>query len=214
MALKEYKLFKQLIKSTANSNDQSNLTSLVRFDIDSTFVHPDDEDSIEISLNGQQIIKHNAEPIETFAKYYYSYTVLVPECSGISLVVSGTSKTVTRSSGSFLLSGFTVGQTVIFASFGETANNGKFVISEISADGLVMTFSTATGLTTETTSNGIITLDTTTLNADLYCTLSITINANQSFTAPGYTTGQSGLVNFLAADSFYISFYKTVIRDI
>jgi hypothetical protein len=214
MALKEYKLFKQLIKSSADSNDQSDLTSLLRFDIDSTFVNADDEDSIEVSLNGQQIVKHNGEPTETFAKYYYSYSILVPKCKGISLAVSGPSKTITRSSGSFLLDGFAVGQTIVTTGFTESANNGTFIISNISDNGLVITCSTATGLTTETTSAGIVTLDTTSANSDLYCTLSITINANQSFTAPGYAVGQHGLVNFIADDTFYISFYKTVTRDI
>jgi hypothetical protein len=215
MALTEYKLFKQLVKAPADSNDQSHLDRNLVFIVDSTFIKSDDENSIEVSLNGQQIIDHLNEPTTTFAKYYYSYIITVPTTSGVSTTISASAKTIVRAdAGSFLLDGFAVGQNITTLGYTNAGNNGTFVISAISPNGKTLTFTTATGFVDETTSAGSLRLNTAAANSDLYCTLTITISANQAFTAPGYAVGEFGLGSFLAADSIYISFYKTVIRDI
>lgn len=82
------------------------------------------------------------------AGVYYDRNVGAPQTSGAPsnltiVAVNGTSKTYTRTSGSFILDGFRVGQDAAWSGFANAGNNGTFTVSALSAT--VMTVTDAGG---------------------------------------------------------------------
>jgi len=133
-----------------------------------------------------------------------------------SISVNGTTKTMTRSSGSFIADGFRLFQPVKATGFtnsgnntgSATGNNQGLTITGISTDGLTLTFANSTTLVTESSASR-------TLSAN--CPNTITISASGktftrtvgSFVADGYLVGMrittSGFVNAGNNGQFAIS---------
>jgi hypothetical protein len=61
--------------------------------------------------------------------------------------VNATAKTFTRAAGSYITDGVLVGDPITFSGYTNPGNNGTFIVSAVEA--LIVTCSTATGLTTE-----------------------------------------------------------------
>jgi hypothetical protein len=80
-----------------------------------------------------------------------SWTPLASTTGAITVAAAG--KTLTRAAGSFLTDGFAVGQQIITTNFVTGANNGTFLISDVSA--LVITCATAVGLVDEVGPAGV-----------------------------------------------------------
>jgi len=88
-----------------------------------------------------------------FADTSSSISLSALTSGAISITINSAAKTWTRSTGSFLVDGFTVGMILSSSGFSNSGNNGNFTITAVTAT--IITCSAATGLVNETSATGV-----------------------------------------------------------
>lgn len=110
--------------------------------------------ALAIRLNGKQFrstpqinIHMRGVRIQVPQNYTPAYYDWAGKSISAAIAVNSVAKTFTRASGDFTADGVTIGRAFDASGFSNSGNNGKFIVSNVTA--LVITCATATGLVTE-----------------------------------------------------------------